>query len=181
MIVKNNDNRIWSDKKSAFTLIETIIYISILSLTIVGFVSFVMSVSNARNKNSAVVEVQANARQALEIISQKIRSASDVNLASSSFGVDPGVLNLVMKSPAKNPTIIKLDKDNGTLTISEGTGNAVALISNKIYISNLIFSYYTGTGRKKNIGVNATFNYYNPSGGKDFEYSQTLRSSISLR
>ncbi len=121
---------------------ETIIYIAILSLTIVGFVTFIMAVSNARNKNSVVVEVQANSRQAMEIISQKIRTAAGVNVASSTFGTDPGVLSLSMNSGAKNPTVFNLNKNDGTLYMTEGNGNPVAITSNKVFLSNLMFNYY---------------------------------------
>jgi len=113
-------NRLPGRFSRAFTLIETIIYIAILGMVVSAFVFFSLSVSGSRNKTYAVQEVQANARMALELISQKIRSADKIIFASSTLGADPGRLFLSMASSSLNPTIIDLSSDNGTLRIMEG-------------------------------------------------------------
>ncbi len=106
-----------------FTLIETIIYIAILGMIASAFIFFSVSVSNSRDKTYVVQEVQANARMALELISQKIRSANGVNLESSIFESNPGRLSLSMASSSLNPTIIDLSRDNGNLRIIQGTSS----------------------------------------------------------
>jgi prepilin-type N-terminal cleavage/methylation domain-containing protein len=166
--------------KKGFTLIETMIYIAILSMAMVGFVTFIMSISAARNKNYAVLEVEANTRQSMEIISQKIRDAADIKIASSTFSSNPGVLTLITTTTSTNPTIIDLTGSSGSLRVTVGTSSPVIITSNKILVSNLIFYNYTGTSRRKNIGIAATFSYSNPSNDINYNYSESVRSDISL-
>ncbi len=108
---------------AGFTLIETIIYIAILGMIAIAFVLFSVSVSGSRNKTYVVQEVQANTRMALEMISQKIRSADGINFNSSTFGINPGRLSLSMTKSSLNPTIIDLSGADGALRIIEGTSS----------------------------------------------------------
>ncbi len=156
------------------------VYIAILSMAMVGFITFVMSISAARNKNYTVLEVQANTRQAMEIISQKIRDAADVKIASSTFGSDPGKLTLITTNTSTNPTVIDLTTQDGSLRITEGTSSPIIITANKVLVSNLVFYNYTGTSRRDSIGIAATFSYYNPGNDIDYNFSQSVRSNISL-
>ncbi len=77
-------------KNKGFTLVELIIYIAIISIVVVGFITFTLSIINSRNKNYVVQEVQANTRTAFKLISQEILLAEGVNIGSSVFDSDPG-------------------------------------------------------------------------------------------
>ena len=68
----------------AFTLVETIIYIALLSVILIGFISFIMSISSAKEKSYVVQEVNANGRMVLNILTQKIKSAKSIK--TPSFG-----------------------------------------------------------------------------------------------
>ena len=139
-----------------------------------------MSISNSRNKNYVVQEVQANARVALDIIGQRVRAASGVNIGSSTFGSDPGVLSLVMTDGAKNPTIINLDQDDGVLQITEGLSGAVSLTSDEVKITNLVFTNLTPSGERENIKVEMTVEYASAE-DVEFSYSQSYQTAVSLR
>lgn len=167
--------------KKGFTLIETLIYISILGMVLVSFVTYTYSISNNREKTYVVQEVHANSRMALEIIRSKIHLASAVNTASSTFGVDPGFLSLSMNNIAKNPTVIGLSQDDGILLIKEGSSATTSITSDETQISNLVFTDLTGSGNKKNIKINMTVEFNNPSGDQVYDFSQDVETSISLR
>ena len=166
---------------SGFTLIESLIYVALIGLVVSGFISFSLSISDLRNKNYVTQEVQANARTALNLITQKILSANSVNIGSSIFGSDPGELSLSMTNESKNPTIINLNVDNGILQITEGLSSAVAVTSNKVKITNLVFANLTSTGEKENIRIQMTVEYNNAEGDIKYNYSQTIQTAISLR
>ena len=70
-------------KQNGFTLVETLIYLGIIGAVMTSFLYFSVSIFDYRNKSYAVQEVQANGRMALNLISQKIRSAKDINIYSS--------------------------------------------------------------------------------------------------
>lgn len=164
-----------------FSFIEVIIYIAIMAFAVVAIASFSISIANSRNKNYVVQEVQANQRGALNIITQRILAAEGVNVAFSTFNTDPGVLSLKMADAAKNPTIIDLNTDNGVLQITQGVASAVAITADEVKVTNLVFTNLTPTGRRENIRIKITIEYDNPSGDQEFEYSQSLQTSVSLR
>jgi len=167
---------------SGFTLIETIIYIGIIGLVISSFVLFSLSISDSRAKTHATQEVQANGRQAMEIISQKIRSAVAVNPDMSFFSSDPGLLFLIMPEAAKTPTVISLNQDDGVLVIREGRfSDAIPIVSQEVKITNLIFTDLTPPSGPGNIKIEMTIEY--DGGGQNVNYSasQDLETTVSLR
>lgn len=175
LVQKNNLNN------KGFTFIETIIYIAIIGTVVASFVAFSMSISNSRNKTYVVSEVQANARIAMDLITQKIRMSSGVNIASSTFDTDPGVLSLSMTSSTLDPTIIDLTLDNGLLQIKEGANDAVSLVSNNIKITNLVFKNFTVSSTRENIGIEMTVEYNSNSDDVNFNYLQSLQTNVNLR
>ena len=157
--------------RTGFTLVETIIYIAILGMVASSFIFFSLSVSGSRNKTYVVQEVQANARTAFEMISQKIRAAEGVNTASSMFGIDPGRLSLIMASSSLNPTIIDLSRDDGVLRIIEGT-------------SSVPLQFEAGSTSTDENWINITLqnNYINPVIVASYQESNnTLPASVRIR
>ena len=164
-----------------FTLIETLIYLAIVSLAVTSFMVFSIGIGNSRTKNYVTQEVQGNTRTGLGLITQRIRAATGVNASSSIFDTDPGVLSLVMADAAKNPTIINLTADNGVLQIQEGVGSSVVITSEAVKITNLVFTDLSASSTRENIRVEITVEYNNTSGDVEFTYSQSLQTAVSLR
>ena len=163
-----------------FTLIETIIYVAIIGGIIATFISFSLNVSSARNKSYAQQETQANARVALNVITQKIQSASGVNLGSSVFNSDPGVLSLIMSSSTLNPTIISLSADDGSLLLKEGNNATTTITTALVQVLNLLFSNQSASSTKDNIGVDITVSFVS-STDVILRYTQALHTSVSTR
>lgn len=174
-----------SDKKKksrqGFTLIEILIYITVIGGALVGFVTFSVSIANSRNKTYVVQEVQANARTSLELISQRIHAATGVNTGSSTFDSDPGVLSLSMADGAKNPTIISLTADNGRLQIREGVSGAVSITSDEVKVTNLVFTNLTPSGERANIRIAMTTEFNTDGSDIGYTYSQSTQTSVSVR
>jgi Tfp pilus assembly protein PilW len=166
--------------RQGFTLIETLIYLSVVGGIIATFVSFSFVVQDARTKTLVISEVQANGRFALDVISQRIRAATGVNTGSSTFDSDPGTLSLAMAESSVNPTVFNLSADNGTLQITEGVGSAVELTSDDAQVTNLTFTNLTD-GDREHIRVQMTIGYTNTSGSKPFTYTQDIQTSVSVR
>lgn len=164
-----------------FTLIEVLIYMAILGLVVSGFVSFSLSISDSRNKNYVIQEVQANGRLALELISQKILSSNGVNIGLSTFDSDPGILSLSMFNGSKNPTLINLNQDDGILQITEGSDNSIYITSDEVKITNLVFTDLTSTSEKASIRIQITIKYDNQGDNVNYEYSQSLQTAVNLR
>ena len=164
-----------------FTLIETLLYIAIIGTAVTSFVFFAFSISEPRNKTYVVQEVQANMRTATSLISQRIREATGVNVDSSVFGSDPGVLSLVMADSSINPTVIDLSEDDGILRIIEGAANAVAITSSEVNVINLVFANLAPGGERESIRVAITIEFNNSSGDVEFDYTQNATTTITIR
>lgn len=167
--------------KNGFTLIEVLIYLGILSLIVVALLSFDVSVISSRSKTMVVEEVQANARIALDLVSQKIRGAQGINVGASVFGSDPGVLSLAMANATQNPTVFNLSADDGRLQITEGSsGTPVFVTSKDVEVTNLVFTNYSQPGEREHIRIDITVRYKN-AGSVDYSYSYSAHTSVSVR
>ena len=166
--------------ESGLTLIETIIYVAILSLIVVAFVVFSLSISSNRNNAFAAQEVQVNLRTAVTLMSQRIRAATDINIPESNFNSDPGYLSLEMASSTLNPTIITLSEDNGAIVIKEGNSATTTVTTDEVVISNLIFRQRGGNSPRANIQIEIDARY-SAEVTSDFAYSQSVQTAVTLR
>jgi len=166
--------------KSGFTLIEVLIYVAILGAVVAAFIGFSISISSAKSKAYVAQEVQANARVALNLITQKILSANGINVGVSTFDVDPGGLSLAMANSNKNPTIISLNADNGQLQIREGIGEPLNITSDEVRITNLIFTYLNAGGEKESVKVELTAEY-KVTNDVIYQYTYSLQTAVTLR
>ena len=163
-----------------FSIIELIIYMGILALVLTALVNFSFVISDSKNKNFVIQEVNANTRTAMNLMTQTIRSATSTNDGTSTYGSDPGVLSLGMADPTKNPTIISLNADDGQIQIKEGTKDAIAITSDEIKVTNLVFTNLTGSSARKNIRIQMSVEY-DGDGDIDFTYDTDVTSTISFR
>ncbi len=166
--------------RKGFTLVETLIYIAIIGGIIGTFISFSLNISNARNKTYSQEEVQANARVAINLITQKIQSASSVSTTQSVFDTNPGVLYLTMASSTLSPTIINLSGVNGGLQIKEGSASTTTITTGRVQVSNLVFTNLSASSTRENIGINLTVQYVT-STDVNLQFVQSLQTSASLR
>ncbi len=168
--------------RTGFTLLELIVYLAIISVIAVSFTSYTISITNTRTKTYVAQEVHANARAALETMSQRIQAATGVNIGASTFGVDPGVLSLIMADATKNPTILDLTANDGRLRIKEGSAGAVELTSNEVSVTNLVFTNLTPAGvPRENIRIQMTMQYNNPGSNVHYSYSKAFQTTVSVR
>lgn len=163
-------------KQKGFTLLETLIYIAILSVVIFSIVGYSLSLSGARNKNYSVQNVQANSRTALSIIGQKIRASSSV--ITPTYGTSSN--QLVLDMPGASPNII-FSVSNGRLVMSEVGNPDVFITDNRIIVSNFVFTNMAASGEKDNINIQATISANVAIGDVENSYSQDLRTSVTRR
>ncbi|MEK9175007.1 MAG: hypothetical protein AAB795_00270 [Patescibacteria group bacterium] len=165
--------------KKGFTLVEFILYISIVGVILVSFMYYMIDISSSSTKSDAFAEVGYNGRVAMEKISREIRNAVDINVGASVFDTHPGALSLTTSNPNTNPTTINLS--GAVLQIKRGAGPVLPLTTSKVEITKLIFSNLSQSGTPGNIKILLTIRYKNPQNIDEFNASTTLESSVSLR
>ena len=165
--------------KKGFTLVEFILYISIVGVILVSFMYYLIDISTSSTKSDAIAEVGHNSRIAMEKISREIRNTVDINTGASVFDSHPGTLSLKTLDSNTDPTIINIS--GTTLQIKRGAGSVLPITTGKIEVTKLIFSNLSQTGTPGNIKIILELRYKNPQNIDEFNASATLESSISLR
>lgn len=171
--------------KRGFTLIEILIYITIVAGILVAATTFAWNIIDSKTKTQARQAVDAHALIIMEKLSQSIRAAQSID-PSSSFNVnlaDPGSsgqkLSLTMQDAAQNPT--QFDVTNGVLRITQGAGQPEVLSSNLVRITSLTFQNLSSPNTKTaHIGINITIEYLNSDNRPERNASVTSRTSVEL-
>lgn len=163
--------------KKGFTLVEALLYITMV-LIIVGSSSVVfITILESRVKNQTIIEVEHQGAQVLEVISQVIRNAENIN--SPSMGISSSILSLDVTDSSKDPTIF--DLSSGVVRIKEGANSEIALTNDRVIVSNLLFQNLSRTATPGNIRVSFTITHYNPGARNEYDFTKTFFTSASLR
>jgi type II secretory pathway pseudopilin PulG len=163
-----------------FTLFESMLYIALMGVVLATLSSFVMQLMHARVKLEAKSEVLHAARLVEMRISDALRHANSINVGTSVFGSDPGVLSLEMQDPLKNPTIFRLNADNGRVEMSEHGGAYVALTSTRLSATNLVFQNLTSADDTGVVQVLFTLQTVNPTNIPYYHASTSFQSSYRI-
>lgn len=163
-----------------FTLIELIIYIAVVSVVLLAFVTFTLRFANSRAKARVIGEVQYNGRLIQERLSDAFRHAEAVNTGASTFTTDPGVLSLDIVDVAEDPTIFSLSADDGNFQVNlAGSGNTL-ITSDAVSVSNLVFTNLTSSEDVGVVRVEFTVAAINNSNDPHFDYDQTYQTTLRI-
>lgn len=164
-------------QRKAFTLVEALVYITLMSITLVSIVTLMYWILDSRSKTQVIAEVESQSVLAIDEISQRIRNATGVN--SPTPGNSSSTLSLAVLDGAKNPTII--DLSSGVIRIKEGANAEVAVTTTRVNISGLTFFNVTRVGTPGSIKANFTANYINPGNTNIFNYTKNYYFAADSR
>lgn len=126
--------------RKGFTLIEILIYTALLGMIMGAAILITKSSLEARAKNRSALILNENMHFAITRLEARVHAAIDITAPASGSA---NSLTLSMTDSSKNPTVFNLS--GGVLKITESSGNATALTSDEIEITNLTFTRLTGT------------------------------------
>lgn len=126
--------RQYSNIQRGFSLLEMLIYISILTITAVIVVDILLSTAKSYNSFKISRSINSTVSTSLERMTREIRAADDVLLIGSTFDTHPGRLTLQIAS-----TTSEFYLDGNVLKIKEGGIDAGSLTSSKLSVDNLVF------------------------------------------
>ncbi len=162
---------------AGFTLIELILYIAIASILIVFSSVFIQSLMVSKTKNQTMMEVEEQGVQTLDILTQVIRNAQNIN--SPSAGESAAELSLAVDDPSKSPAVF--DVSQNTLRLKEGNASAVSLTGNRVRVSGVEFRNLSRPGTPGIIRVQLTLSSASTGLGQEYQYSKTFYASAALR
>ena len=109
-------------KNSGFTLIETLVYISVLVIILVFVVNTVSLITKSYNGLKVSRSINSSATSILERISREIRWSSSIDEGLSVFNTDLGILTLNTLDDDGNIIQAKFFIENGDLKIEKPVG-----------------------------------------------------------
>lgn len=165
------------NRHAGYTLIELLLYLSLLSVLLGAIASFTGMVLEARAKNQVMTEVNQQGTAALELISYTLRNASSITAPAT--GSNASSLTLSVPTASASPTIFTLN--DSTLTIKEGSATAVPLTNSRVQVTGLVFTNVSRSGTKGVIQASLTLSYDNNSGRNEYNYQKTFITTVALR
>ncbi|MDH4330931.1 MAG: prepilin-type N-terminal cleavage/methylation domain-containing protein [Candidatus Moranbacteria bacterium] len=175
MKIENYKLKICSNK--GFTLIELLLYLTISGMIIMSVAGFLFLILESKEKNRAILEVEEQGVQVMQIVTQTIRNSEGIN--SPSQGVSASSVSLDVFNAADDPTVF--DVSGGTFRIKEGASSYVSLTNSRVTVSDLSFHNLSRTGTYGVVKVKFTISHVNPEGRNDLDYSKTFYGNASLR
>lgn len=121
-------------KSSGFTIIELLIYISIVAVATTIFTSFTVDVVRAAGRALAVKEVSQGSRLILSRITQEIKTAKSVS------AIDSDSIQLIDVSGS--PVTISFDSVNHAVSYSDSNGSSL-ISPTTVRVTNLQFEQLT--------------------------------------
>lgn len=165
-------------KFKAFTMVEMLLYIGLVSILIGTLASFIGAFNQARLKASTIEEVNEQGMYLSEVISQAIRDGNTIT-APTAGNTATTLILATTKIPSRNPIVIQLT--GSKLFISEAGGTQVQISSDRVVISALSFINTSQLTTNGNLKFQFTVNYVNATGRSEFNYQQTFYGSATTR
>jgi Tfp pilus assembly protein PilW len=163
--------------KKGFTLIELLLYVGLSSVLLISIFSFMAVLLESRIKNQTIAEVEQQGLQVMQLITQTIRNADNINSPTQGNVATSVSLNTI--TAGLNPTTF--DISGNTIFITEGGGSAVALTNSRVSVGSLTFTNLSRVSTPGIIEIQFTISYVNNSGKNEYNYLKTFTGSASLR
>ncbi|MFH1170149.1 MAG: type II secretion system protein [Candidatus Vogelbacteria bacterium] len=125
-------------KNHGYTLVEAIIYIAILAVLAVTFVSLLFTMVRAYTEFQLERSLTSSASLGLERLVRETRQAKNIDPAST-LGSSPGRLLLNTTDEAGAATTRDFYLSLDTLMVKEGSGAAASTTAQNVTVDNLIF------------------------------------------
>lgn len=154
-----------------FSLLEMLVYVTILSITAVVVVNTLLVLANSYGTLRVSQRINSSAMAALERMSRDIRSGESVDTLNSTFDVHPGRLTL-----QAGATTTEFYLDGDVLKVRENGVDVGSLTTKDTTVSSLIFRYVF-IGASKAIRVELTLT----DSRKEISKTENFYSFVVLR
>lgn len=153
------------NNSQGFTLVELLLYVSIVGVIIFSVAGLLFLLFESRVKNQTIAEVEQQGIQVMQIITQTVRNVSTIS------------------SPTQGVNAVSLTVGASTFDLSGGTirADAIALTNARVTASNISFYNLSRSGTDGTIRIQYTLTHLNPSGRNEYDYQKTFYGSASLR
>lgn len=165
-----------------FTLIEVMVYAVALVLVVNILVLTLIQLMSLNDSSRRAREAMDNARRALDVVAQEIRHADNVYDPTSVFDATPGQLSLetLRDLPAdETSTYVDFYIDDFGLYLKREGQTAQLITSEKVSVTNLVFSELDGYTDGPAVRIQLTVEYRSPISGP--KNAVSVETTASLR
>ena len=157
---------------AGFTIIEFLIYITILAIAIAGMGLILSNVFRVGVRTDVIQEVSHNGRFAMQRIGQVVKESSGIEIREEGR-------ELALQFNGSSTTFYVFENDNGekVLIIKEGDQEGVDLTTDRVNVDNLIFKKVSDDS----VRVEMNISFYNPQGLPEYEFNSFFTSSFTLK
>lgn len=171
----------------SFTLIEVLVYITVLAIIIVAIASFALWITSTNTKAKVMRETLNNAQRAMAIMTSEIREAKSIYLpttTSTQLSLETGRY----LPPGEETSFLdfflcgsQLCFKKEPLSLAATSSEPIALTSEQLEVKNLEFTQVSTTSTIPSLQINLKIDYKNPANRLEYEASVNLTSTASLR
>lgn len=164
--------------QKGFTLIEIVLYFTIITVVLFVILSFSIQVLNSTRKSDNLHELQSNIEFVTNKITVGIHEANSVNVVRSVFDDDDGVLSLDVGNVAKTPT--KFYLVDGNVYMEEGWETNEKLNSDILNCTKFRFERVVYPKAPDQIIIDVEFEIRNAE-VEELKGDFSIHTSVSLR
>ncbi len=163
-------------KKKGSSILELLIYVTILSVFMLVMSQMVVTILRTYNSVKLAKDIESAGLSALERMTRDIHNATSINTSVSTFGTNPGILQLNQNA---STTVVKFYVATSTLRLNENGLYVGPLTPSGVTVSNLVFRQITTSNTKAvKIEFQVRGNFANASITKNFYTTAGLRGSF---
>lgn len=166
-----------NNSQKGFTLVELLLYVSVLVIMLLVISLFLSTLLQSRVKNQTIAEVEQQGLQTMQMITQTVRNASTIN--TPAVGGGAAALSVGTYISGNNPTLF--DMGSGAIRMKEGAAGIVSLTNDRVTVSALNFQNLSHISTPGTIRISFVLTHINPSGRNEYSFSKTFYADASLR
>ncbi len=170
----NSEEKKYQQRKSltGFTLIEFLIYVTLLSLAVTAIGIVAQNVFQAGARTDAIEEVAYNGRFSMQKIRQAVSEASAIEITNDNILILAG-----LEDADRDP--VKIYLEDHALKIQEGEKAPVNLTTSKAMVEQVRFQelFLANTSLLR---AEINISTFNPQGLPEYDYSNLFISSFLL-
>ena len=167
-------------RKDSFTLIEILVYISVLSIILVCVLSFLIWAAYSNTKTAVMRETLDNARRAMEVLNSETRESKSI-YTPTTVSNQLSLETTKYLPEGEETTYLDFYLCGTQICLKkESQQQPIALTSGNVEITNLVFTRIV-TNQIPSVQIDLTVNYKNPNNRPEYQASVNLKSTVSLR
>lgn len=167
-------------RNKGFTLIEILIYISVLAIIVLAVSSFFLWTSRSGAKITAMREVIDNSRRAMEIMTYEIKESKSI-YSPTSILTQLSLETTHHLPLGETSSYIDFYLCGTQICLKKESESPIALTSNRVRVINLVFSQIATTSTVPSIQINFKIDYKTLAERPEYQASFNTTSTVSLR